>query len=91
MSVLRGLILSAHVALALSARGDPIGSVSALIGRVLGSSYINSFTLEVIEADNTTQHDVYELDFINGKPVIRGNSGVAMASGLHWYLKYSCT
>jgi len=22
--------------------------------------------------------------------VIRGNSGVALASGLHWYLKYSC-
>jgi alpha-N-acetylglucosaminidase len=72
-----------------SALGDPIGSVTALIGRLLGPSYETAFVLEVIPSDNRTGNDVFELDFSGGKPVIRGNSGVAIASGLHWYLKYS--
>jgi len=34
--------------------------------------------------------DIFEFESANGKPVIRGSTGVAMASGLNWYLKYSC-
>ena len=89
MASLRALGLLAWVCGAAAARGDPIQSATALIGRVLGPSYETAFTLVVIDAA-PNQHDVYELDFAGGKPVIRGNSGVALASGLHWYLKYSC-
>ena len=34
--------------------------------------------------------DVFELESRDGKIVVRGTSGVAMASGLNWYLKHSC-
>ena len=34
--------------------------------------------------------DVFEIESIKGKVIIRGNSGVSMAMGLNWYLKYSC-
>lgn len=84
MATLRILLGFAFAAAAVAARGDPVGSATALIGRVLGPAYQTAFTLEVIPADNATGHDVYELDYAAGKPVIRGNTGVAIASGLHW-------
>jgi alpha-N-acetylglucosaminidase len=78
---------------------DPVGSVQALIGRLLGPTYMSAFQLEVIPADPATGHDVFELDSdsdssdsVSGSPsvIVRGNTGVAVAAGLHWYLKYEC-
>jgi len=75
---------------------DPIGSVRALIGRLLGPTYMPAFQLEVIPADPATGNDVFELDSesesVAGSPsvILRGNTGVAIAAGLHWYLKYEC-
>jgi alpha-N-acetylglucosaminidase len=83
------LSLVATCVAAAAAAGDPIGSVTALVGRLLGPAYTSSFAFSVIPADNATGHDVFELDYSAGKPVIRGNTGVALASGFHWYLKYT--
>ena len=67
---------------------DPISAVSGLVSRVLGPTYISSFNFSVIPPDTATGNDVFELD--QGFPiVIRGNSGVALSSGLGWYLKYT--
>lgn len=76
----------------MTALHDPVGSVQGLITRLLGSEYVALFELEVIPADPETGRDVFELGASNrtGTVVIRGNTGVALASGLHWYLKYSC-
>jgi alpha-N-acetylglucosaminidase len=60
---------------------------AALATRLLGSS-AHSFRFETIEAAN--EKDVFELESIAGDVVIRGNNGVSMASGLHWYLKHYC-
>jgi len=44
------------------------------------------FVLETIPAENGC--DVVEVDSAGGKVVVRGASGVAIASGLNWYLKH---
>lgn len=59
----------------------------ALVERVTGEKY-SSFTVEVIAADNGK--DVFELESVDGKIVLRGNTPVAIASSLNWYLKYYC-
>ncbi len=83
----RTLVLLGLVGLAAS-QGDPIAAATGLITRLLGPNYVSSFTLQVISVDPATGKDVFELDTAQSKVVIRGNNGVALASGLHWYLKY---
>ena len=36
-----------------------------------------------------SDHDFFEITSKNGKPLIRGNNYVSIASGINWYLKYS--
>ena len=67
---------------------DPISAVTGLVSRVLGPTYTTAFNFSVIPADESTGNDVFELG--EGYPiVIRGNTGVALSSGLGWYMKYS--
>ena len=42
------------------------------------------FIIEQTRSDR----DFFELDYRNGKPVVRGNNPVSIATGIHWYLKY---
>ena len=58
-----------------------------LIDRVI-PNYANQFMFENISEDNGS--DVFEIDTQKGKIVLRGNSTIALASALNWYLKYSC-
>ena len=44
--------------------------------------------LEVIPAE--AGRDVFELESVAGRVVVRGSTGVAIASGVNWYLKYYC-
>jgi alpha-N-acetylglucosaminidase len=69
---------------------DPVAAAQGLVTRLLGAPYLSGFAFVVIPADPATGHEVYELDYAGGQVVVRGNTGVAMASGLHWYLKYTC-
>jgi alpha-N-acetylglucosaminidase len=48
----------------------------------------DQFAFEVIAP--VYGRDVFELETVHNKLVIRGNTGVAMARGLNWYLKYYC-
>ena len=71
--------------------GDPITAVQGLVERVLGKGAVTKFEFEVIAADHDSSgRDVFEIDFNGTKPVLRGNTGVAIASGLNHYLKYWC-
>jgi alpha-N-acetylglucosaminidase len=71
-------------------QANPIASAQGLISRLLGASYVPAFALEVIPADPATGNDAFEIDTNGTAPVLRGNTGVALASALHWYLKYYC-
>ena len=62
-------------------------NASDLIKRQLPDHY-NQIITEIIpkEKDN----DVFEIDNQRSKIILRGNNAVAIASGLYWYLKYTC-
>ena len=72
--------------------GDPLEAIQGLVARVLGQEYVSQFVYEVIQPDPVTGNDAFEIDAEEtvGKPVLRGNNGVAFASALNFYLKYTC-
>ena len=79
--------LGAH-GLPRAPEGDPIGAVQGLVERVLGKDIVSKFEFEIIPADDLM--DVFELDHKGAMIVVRGNTGVSLASGLNHYLKYWC-
>ena len=69
------------------AKEKTLREMRALVGRVLGKEWKDSFDFAFITADR----DTYEIE--NGKDgniVIRGTNGGVMASGLHYYLRRFC-
>ncbi|MEN6561141.1 MAG: alpha-N-acetylglucosaminidase [Acidobacteriota bacterium] len=59
----------------------------ALAGRLL-PDHAESFVFEEIAPQDG--RDVFEVESRGGRIVVRGSNGVAMASGLNWYLKNVC-
>ncbi len=59
----------------------------ALLTRLL-PSHVDRFVFEAIPPEQG--RDVFEIETRDGKTAIRGNTGVAMATGLNWYLKHYC-
>ena len=68
---------------------DPVSAAKGLIGRVLGADAVPLFQLEAIPADPSTGLDVYETGSAGSLVVLRGNTGVAIATALNNYLKYT--
>ena len=66
---------------------SPDEAARGLIRRLVPAK-VGAFVLETIPAENG--QDVFEIESRDGKIVIRGSSGVAIASGWNWYLKYYC-
>jgi alpha-N-acetylglucosaminidase len=64
--------------------GDPVAAAQALVKRVV-PSIAGQVVCEAIPADNG--HDVFEIETVDHKLVLRGNSGVSIASALNHYLK----
>lgn len=64
---------------------------SALVKRVIGANWVESFQFELRDTANGVDglgNDVFEIE--NGKNntiIIRGNDGVSLASGFNYYLK----
>ncbi len=77
------LIIQLHVA----ATPDPAVAASALAARVLGERGAE-FRFEAIPSEDG--RDVFEFEATGGAVTVRGSSGVAMATGLNWYLRYHC-
>lgn len=64
-----------------------LAEMSNLVGRVLGEEWKSSFRFEMRKS-LIDKKDVFELkDGEDGTIVIRGNNGIAMASGFNYYLK----
>jgi alpha-N-acetylglucosaminidase len=81
------VVLLAAAACASAAPPETHTRVRALIHRYL-PLYEQRIVLEDIPPSDG--QDVFELETRDGKLVLRGNSGVAMAAGFNWYLKYYC-
>ena len=71
------------------ANNKTIKEMSALVGRVIGDEWQDSFIFEM--RDSNDDKDIFEIENgANGKIIIRGNNGIAMASGFNHYLRYYC-
>ncbi|WP_026309809.1 alpha-N-acetylglucosaminidase [Niabella aurantiaca] len=82
------LIVLSIVAVAVApARGFDTQAAERLIRRVV-PAHAQQFRVAAIPADNGK--DVFEIESGKGRIVLRGNSPVAVASALNWYLKYYC-
>ncbi|MBN1589659.1 MAG: alpha-N-acetylglucosaminidase C-terminal domain-containing protein [Pirellulales bacterium] len=84
------LFLSAHACIVTAADSEPKSASPAqaargLLQRVL-PDHVDHFVFEPIADENGS--DVFEIESIDGTIRIRGNNGVAMASGLNWYLEH---
>lgn len=62
-------------------------AATALIARVVPAKAA-SFSVEIISDEKG--HDVFEVESKGSKIVLRGNTGVAVASALNWYLQERC-
>ncbi len=59
-----------------------------LINRRLPQKYSKQFIVEIIKKTDNT--DLFEIESVDKKIVLRGTDGIAVASALNWYLKYYC-
>ncbi|MCH5377213.1 MAG: alpha-N-acetylglucosaminidase, partial [Planctomycetes bacterium] len=66
---------------------DGCRAAHRLVQRLLPDD-ADRFAFESIAADQS--RDVFEIETRDGRVVVRGNNGVAMAMGLNWYLKHYC-
>ena len=69
------------------ALAEPNEAVRGLLERVVGAR-AGGFVIETIPQD--AGRDVFEIESVEGKVVLRGSNGVAVASALNWYLKHYC-
>ena len=81
-------LLSGPLCLALQAAGAGGGSAAEGLIRRMIPQQANQFIVESIPAEN--RRDVYEIESRAGKIVLRGNSGVSVASALKRYLADFC-
>jgi len=65
---------------------DGVAGATALIGRVL-PGHADRFTCELIAPDQG--RDVFEVEPVNDRIVLRGNNGVSLAMAFNWYLRYT--
>ncbi len=64
-----------------------LNAVRGLLLRVVPAS-ASSFSIELIAPENG--HDVFEVESKGAQVVLRGNTGISIASALNHYLKYFC-
>ena len=80
-------VLLAVSSVTTTAVAGPVEAARGVVQRLL-PEHADQFVFEQIAPDG--HRDVFEIDSDDGKVVVRGNTGVAIASGVNWYLKYHC-
>ena len=77
---MKKLLLALFCLLTLGAQANPVDGLLERIDR--GAS--RKIKTQLVKQD----HDFFEITAKDGKPCIKGNTWVNIASGLNWYLKY---
>ncbi len=85
--MLTACALALIIPLHFAAPPDPVSAASGLAFRILGDRSAE-FRFETIPAEDSK--DLFEFEASGGTVTVRGSSGVAMATGLNWYLRYHC-
>lgn len=69
---------------------DTYDEVYGIIERRVGGGYTSWFTLELAENPKGNGCDYFELSDASGRIRVKGSTGVALAVGINYYLKYFC-
>ena len=85
--VVLGLFLLPFLLFSSCKQEPEIEAAYALIERVT-PGYGDQYQLELIPAAG--EEDVYEIEAVEGKVVLRGNNTVSLATAFNQYLKYCC-
>jgi len=72
---------------ALADAAAPEAAARGILQRLVPAK-ADRFVLQTIPAENG--RDVFEIESRDGRIVVRGSSGVAIASGWNWYLNHYC-
>jgi len=87
--LLLGFSFSAYCNATSVTPDEQINAVRDLIDRLL-PNYADRFLVEIIDK-NSQGFDVFEVESVSeNKIMLRGSTGVSIASGLNWYLKEKC-
>lgn len=73
--------------LAIISPEEKITAAKNLLSRIL-PEHQHQFLMELIS--DAEGKDVFEIDKLEQQIILRGNNPIALASGLYWYLKYTC-
>ena len=72
--------------IAAPAANPAVSAATALIARLV-PGHAAGFVCETMAAENG--QDVFEIESLGGKIVLRGNNGISLACAFNWYLKYT--
>jgi alpha-N-acetylglucosaminidase len=75
------------VQVTLIAQSSTTTAAQDLLSRIV-PFHVNEFQIEILPPEN--KKDVFEIETVNNKIVLRGNNGVAIASALYYYLNEFC-
>ncbi|NQT38150.1 MAG: alpha-N-acetylglucosaminidase, partial [Planctomycetes bacterium] len=82
-----GCLIVLFATAGIASAATPEEAARGLLQRILPDR-VDEFVLQTIPEEDG--QDVFELESVDGKIVVRGSDGVAIASGVNWYLKYYC-
>ncbi len=87
-------LFTTQVAMAQAPVATPAEAITALLNRIGGSGAADRFEI-VIDANldatldvDTNGKDVFVITAQNGKPCIKGNNQLSVATGINWYLNH---
>lgn len=67
----------------------PEEAITALLNRIGGDGAANKFEIVIDETlDDANGKDVFVITAQNGKPCIKGNNQLSVATGINWYLNH---
>lgn len=69
---------------------DAYNEIFGIIERRIGREYKSRFMFELCENPKENSLDFFEISDSDDKILIKGNTGVSIATGLNYYLKYYC-
>ena len=81
-------LLTANTAKAQAPEATPQQAIAALLNRIGGNGAADKFEIVIDAALAKEGKDVFIITSQNGKPCIKGNNQLSVATGINWYLNH---
>ncbi len=81
-------LFTTQVAVAQAPVATPAEAVTALLNRIGGNGAADKFEIVIDASLAENGKDVFVITAQNGKPCIKGNNQLSVATGINWYLNH---